>query len=181
MTDRYDLVVVGAGSAGLSAAAFGARIGARVALVERERVGGDCTWTGCVPSKALLHAARVAHQMRHSAALGLPALDFSVDLEDVMGWVRRVIERVYAFETPEALAKENVEVVSGAAQFRDPFSLQVDGRTPHGRRFVICTGARPVVPAIPGLAERVLPSPIRRRVRCSRASSPQTVWRCTPA
>ncbi len=74
MADRYDLVVIGAGSTGLSAAAFARRLGARVALAERDRVGGDCTWTGCVPSKALLHAAKVAHQIRHADSVGLVCL-----------------------------------------------------------------------------------------------------------
>ncbi len=75
MADRYDLAVIGAGSAGLTAVSFARRLGARVALVEQDRLGGDCTWTGCVPSKALLHAAKVVHRMRHADGVGLQPVD----------------------------------------------------------------------------------------------------------
>ncbi|MBI3977902.1 MAG: FAD-dependent oxidoreductase, partial [Chloroflexi bacterium] len=153
MTDRFDLVVIGAGSAGLSAASFAARIGARVALVERDRIGGDCTWRGCVPSKALLRIAGVAHAMRRADAFGLPLLGQSVDLAQVMAEVRRAVERVYQFETPAVLAKQGITVIQGPARFLDPHRLAVDGQTLAGRRFVISTGARPVIPPVPGLAE----------------------------
>jgi pyruvate/2-oxoglutarate dehydrogenase complex dihydrolipoamide dehydrogenase (E3) component len=151
MEKRYDLVVVGAGSAGLSAATMAVRLGARVALVERERVGGDCTWTGCVPSKALLHAAKVAHQMRHAADYGLPSQDPEVDLGAVMGQVRAAVERVYAHETPEALAGYGVDVVQGTARFVNAHALETGGSVLVGKRLVICTGAEPTVPPIPGL------------------------------
>ncbi len=97
MAARYDLVVIGAGSTGLTAAAFARRLGVRVALVESDRVGGDCTWTGCVPSKALVHAAKVAHLMRHADAVGLDPIDQEVDLSRVMASVGEAIQRVYAF------------------------------------------------------------------------------------
>lgn len=153
MADSYDLVVIGAGSTGLSAASTAAQLGARVALVERDRVGGDCTWTGCVPSKALLAAAKVARQMRRADAFGLPPADLPVDLALVMAQVRGAIQRVYQFETPAALAEEGIAVFSGAARFLDPRRLAVDERTLTARRFLICTGARPFIPPIPGLAE----------------------------
>lgn len=152
VADHYDLVVAGAGSAGLAAAGFARRLGARVALVEAHRVGGDCTWTGCVPSKALLHAAGVAHAMRHADAVGLPAHDVTADLGAVMARVRQAIGRVYALETSEELRRQGIEVVLGPSRFRGPHTLEVAGRTLQGRHFVICTGARAVVPPIPGLA-----------------------------
>jgi pyruvate/2-oxoglutarate dehydrogenase complex dihydrolipoamide dehydrogenase (E3) component len=151
--EPFDLVVIGAGSAGLAAATFAARLGARVALVERDRIGGDCTWTGCVPSKALLHAAALAHQMRHADRFGLPAAALEVDLARVMAAVRAASERVYRFETPDALRAQGIAVFSGAARFRDPHRVAVDGRTLRARRFLICTGARPAIPPLPGLAE----------------------------
>ncbi|HSH79561.1 MAG TPA: FAD-dependent oxidoreductase [Herpetosiphonaceae bacterium] len=153
MPDRYDLAVIGAGSAGLTAVSFARRLGARVALVEQDRLGGDCTWTGCVPSKTLLHAAKVAHQMRHADAVGLQTVDPKVDLDRVMTSVRAAIERVYAFETPDVLAREGVEVVLGRARFRGPHALEVDGRILHSKRFVICTGSQPALPPIPGLSD----------------------------
>lgn len=151
MNNRYDLVVVGAGSAGLTAATMARRLGASVALVEAGRVGGDCTWTGCVPSKALIHAAKVLHQMRHADSVGLSPAPIEVDLASVMYRVREAIDRVYSHETPEALAEQGVEVVLGAARFRNAHTLDLDGRILHGRRFVICTGAEPSSPPIPGL------------------------------
>lgn len=152
MNDRYDLAVIGAGSAGLSAASFAARLGARVALVERARVGGECTWTGCVPSKALLHAAKVVHQMQAATALGPRLAVTEVDLRRVMAQVQAVIQRVYRFETPEVLAEEGLDVVHGPACFLNAHTIDVDGRALRSRRFVICTGARPIIPPIPGLA-----------------------------
>lgn len=153
MADSYDLVVIGAGSAGLTAASFARRLGARVALVEQDRVGGDCTWTGCVPSKALLHAARVAHQMRHADSVGLDPIHPKVDLARVMASVRAAIDRVYAFETPDVLSREGVEVVPGHARFRGPRALEVEGRILHSKRFVVCTGSEPALPPIPGLSD----------------------------
>lgn len=153
MVGRYDLVVIGAGSTGLSAAAFARRLGARVALVESDRVGGDCTWTGCVPSKALLHAAKVAHQMRHADAVGLDPVNPQVELSRVMASVGAAIQRVYTLETPDTLAQEGIEVVLGSARFRGPHALEVDGRLLHSKRFIVCTGAEPALAPIPGLAE----------------------------
>ena len=88
----YDLIVIGAGSGGLVAARLAAGFGARVALVEKDRIGGDCTWTGCVPSKALIRAAKVAHESRQAGALGLPAdPNATIDMSKVQDWVSRSI------------------------------------------------------------------------------------------
>ncbi len=147
----YDLIIVGAGSAGLTAARFARGLGLSVALVERSRVGGDCTWTGCVPSKALLKAAGVAHSMRKADLFGLPPFDPAVDLRAVMERVRSVIRGIYDAESPDALAREGIDVIVGEASFTGPDVVRVDGRSLTGRRFLVCTGASPVVPAIPGL------------------------------
>ena len=145
----YDLAVIGAGSAGLAAATFAARMGAAVVLVEAERIGGDCTWTGCVPSKALIHAARVIHQARAGGWLGNHPVDFAA----VSRRVRDAVSGVAAFETPDSLRAEGVEVVLGQARFVDTRTVEAAGRRLEARRFVVCTGAEPVVPAIPGLQE----------------------------
>ncbi len=81
MKDMYDLAIIGGGAAGLVAAPFAAQLGARVAFIEKDRIGGDCTWTGCVPSKTLLKSARVAHQMRTAGCFGLTSVDTTVDLK----------------------------------------------------------------------------------------------------
>ena len=88
----YDLIVIGAGSAGLTAAGFAAQLGLKVALAEKNRVGGDCTWTGCVPSKSLLKAAKIAHEMRNAHRFGIVPSEPAVDLKAVMARVRRVVE-----------------------------------------------------------------------------------------
>lgn len=151
MSQRYDLVVIGAGSAGLSAVSFALRLGMRVALVERDRVGGDCTWTGCVPSKALVHAAAVAHTVRHAREFGVPVTGSHVDFPAVMAGVRAAIERVYAHETPAVLRAHGADVLHGEARFLNSHVLSVDGVRLTARRFVIATGADPVRPNISGL------------------------------
>lgn len=142
-----DLIVIGAGSAGLVAAGTAARLGARVVLVEADRIGGDCTWTGCVPSKALIHAATVAHQGRAASWTTVTGIDQPA----AMAQVRQAIASVYERETPEALARHGVEVVSGPARFRDRRRVDVGDRTLSGGRIVICTGAVPAAPSIDGL------------------------------
>src|SRR5437764_15043552 len=95
----FDLVIIGAGSGGLTAAGFAARLGARVALIEKNRIGGDCTWTGCVPSKALLKAAKVAHEARMAARFGITVAPPVADMTKVCEYVRGAIAKVYEFET----------------------------------------------------------------------------------
>ncbi|TAN31718.1 NAD(P)/FAD-dependent oxidoreductase [bacterium] len=148
--DRYDLVVIGGGSAGLTAAGFAAQIGARV-LIAAERLGGDCTWTGCIPSKALIRAARLAHEGRRAAAMGIGTPELRLDFARVMAEVHAVIARVYSYETPEALAKRGVEVAIGPVRFLDRETAEVGDRRVHGEHFVVCTGAHPTIPPIPGL------------------------------
>jgi pyruvate/2-oxoglutarate dehydrogenase complex dihydrolipoamide dehydrogenase (E3) component len=132
--ERYRLVIVGAGSAGLAGADFAARLGVSIALVERDRIGGDCTWTGCVPSKALLH-------MAHRRA----------DFPSAMAFVHQAIQRVYRFETPEALARRGIAVLEGQARFVDAQRLDVGARRIVADRVLIATGARPEVPSVAGL------------------------------
>ena len=147
----YDLIVIGAGSAGLVAARFARQIGLSVAMIERSRVGGDCTWTGCVPSKALLRAAGVAHSIRTANRFGLSVFEPQVDLRVVMQRIRSVIRGIYDTESPAALSGEGIEVIPGEASFTGPDSVSIDGRSLTARRFLVCTGASPVIPPLPGL------------------------------
>ncbi|GAB4338376.1 MAG: mercuric reductase [Dehalococcoidia bacterium] len=153
MTRDFDLAVIGAGTAGLTVARLVAARGRRVALLERGRPGGDCLWTGCVPSKALIHAAAMAHATRR-------AHDFGVDATlDGVSWsrIRAHIERAQAVagepDTPAAIAGYGVELLSGSARFVDPHTLDIDGRRLRARFIVIATGSRPTIPPIPGLSE----------------------------
>ena len=149
----YDLVIIGAGSGGLVAASFAVKLGAKVALVEKNRIGGDCTWTGCVPSKALLKAAKVAHDVRIASRYGITGGDPLVAMPAVRDYVRSAIEAVYQFETPEELERQGVNVVLGAAQFRDSRTIAANGRTMTSKRFLLTTGAKPAIPSIAGLAD----------------------------
>ena len=151
----YDVVVIGAGSAGVWAAPFAARLGARVALIEKERIGGDCTLFGCVPSKAFLQAARVAWHLRTADRFGLDPVQHPVDLGRVMAGVQQAIARVYTFETPEALSRAGVDVVFGAARFEDAHTISIGGtdKQIRARHFLVCTGASPAVPAIAGVQD----------------------------
>ncbi len=153
MSDSYDLVIVGSGSAGLTAARFAAQLGVRVALVEKNRVGGDCTWTGCVPSKALLKVAKVVHEVRSAAQYGIYTSRPTVDMRQVREYVRRAIAAIYQHEAPEQLAQQGIDVVFGAARFLDAHTIQAGERTLSARKSIIATGAHPHIPGIPGLGD----------------------------
>ena len=149
----YDLAIIGAGSAGLTAARFAARLGNRVALIEGHRVGGDCTWSGCVPSKALLHAGRIAHTIQHGGEYGINGGQIDVDIAAVIARIRGVIEQIYAGESPDALRAEGIDVIEGRAEFGDARTVVVGDRAIAAKYFLICTGASPYVPPITGLAD----------------------------
>lgn len=151
MEKEYDLVVVGGGSAGLTAASYAVQFGARVALLDRDRTGGDCTWTGCVPSKTLLKAASVAHQMRTADRVGLPAVEPQVDLKAIMDHIKSVIAGIYDEESPPALQADGIDVFLGGARFLDPHTLTTGDATLTARRILIASGSHPFIPAIQGL------------------------------
>lgn len=148
---EFDIVVIGGGSGGLVVAAGGSALGAKVALVDRHRLGGDCLWTGCVPSKALLASARLAHQMREAPRVGLAAVDAQPDLARVMERVQRVIGAIEPHDSPERFRGLGVDVVFGDGRFVAPDTFAVAGRRLTARTFVIATGSRPAVPPIAGL------------------------------
>ncbi|MEL7434421.1 MAG: FAD-dependent oxidoreductase [Chloroflexota bacterium] len=153
MSDEYKMVVIGGGAAGLTASAFAGEVGAKVALIEKAHLGGDCTWVGCVPSKALLKVAKVAHEMRVADDYGIVPVTPQVDMTKVKAFVKRAIHEVYEGETPEVFTNRGVEVIEGYAQFIDPHTVEVNGRQLRSKNFVIATGARPLIAPIPGLDE----------------------------
>ena len=152
MSEKYDLVIIGAGSGGLTAAGFAARLGARVALVEKSRIGGDCTWTGCIPSKALLKAAKVAHEVRSAEHYGITAGAPVTDMRRVRDYIYGTIRQVYQFEQPEELAREGINVIVGAAHFVDQHNIEVNGQRFSAKSFLVTTGAHPAIPAMVGLS-----------------------------
>ena len=148
----YELVVLGAGATGLSAARAARTAGRRVALVEADRPGGDCTHYGCVPSKALLETARRVQAARSGPAYGFSA-PVEVDFPAVMDRVHRVIAEIEQDESPELLARQGIDLLTGWAVVTGPDSLEVDGRRVTFERLVVATGSRALVPPVEGLAE----------------------------
>ena len=151
---RYNLVVLGAGTAGLISAAGAAGLGARVALVERAFLGGDCLNVGCVPSKALIRASRAAAEVRdaHEYGVEVPA-GAHVNFAAVMERMRRLRAALSPNDSAARYRGLGVDVFFGAARFTGPDAVEVGGRVLRFRRAVIATGARAVRPDIPGLAD----------------------------
>jgi len=150
---RFDrnLVVIGAGSAGLVASYIAAAVRAKVTLIEKHRMGGDCLNTGCVPSKALIKSARVVAQMRHAADYGLRAPTVDFDFAQVMERVQRVVRTVEPHDSVERYAGLGVECIQGEARITSPWTVEVGGRTLSTRAIIIAAGARPIVPQLPGI------------------------------
>jgi pyruvate/2-oxoglutarate dehydrogenase complex dihydrolipoamide dehydrogenase (E3) component len=148
----FDLAVIGGGAGGLVVAAGGAKLGAKVALIERDRLGGDCLWHGCVPSKTLLKSAYVAHAMRHAERWALSPVDPRPDLARVMERVAGVVAGIAAHDSPERFRAMGVDVIHGSGKFVSESAFAVDGRTITAKHFVLATGSHPAIPPIAGLA-----------------------------
>jgi thioredoxin reductase len=156
-TFDHNLVVIGAGSAGLVAAYIAAAVKARVALVERHRMGGDCLHTGCVPSKALLRSAKLLADIRRAPRLGIRAASAEFDFAEVMARVRQVIAGIAPHDSVERYTRLGVTCVQGSATITSPWTVEVtaaDGsrRALTTTHIIIAAGARPFVPPLPGLA-----------------------------
>ena len=150
---KYDLTILGAGAAGLIAADFALHLGAKVALLEKDRIGGDCTWTGCVPSKALIKVAKVAHEIRSASRYGINASAPVTGMGRVREYLRSAIAHIYKPTTPEALRQKGMDVFLGPTSFVDPRSVRIGDQIVHSKKFLIATGARPFVPPIAGLSQ----------------------------
>jgi pyruvate/2-oxoglutarate dehydrogenase complex dihydrolipoamide dehydrogenase (E3) component/uncharacterized membrane protein YdjX (TVP38/TMEM64 family) len=148
-----NLLVIGAGSAGLVASLIAATVKARVTLVERDRMGGDCLNTGCVPSKALIRSARIAEYARRGEEFGLAPMDVQVRFPEVMSRVRSVIKTIEPHDSVERFTDLGVDCLQGDARIVSPWEVQVGEQRISARNIVIASGARPRVPAIPGLEE----------------------------
>ena len=154
MNSTYDLVAIGGGTGGLVSAAGAAYMGLDAAIVEKTALGGDCLWTGCVPSKALIASGRLAHQMNGAHSLGLRPAGQTHDFRAVMERMRSARATVAHHDDPERFRKMGVAVHFGAARFTGPSTVEVDGvGTIRSKRFVIATGAVPAIPPISGLQE----------------------------
>ncbi len=153
MAERFDVVVIGGGTGGLVTASGCARLGRRVALIEKESLGGDCLWTGCVPTKALVASARLAHHMRHAEAFGLQPVDPKVSPQSIMESMREAQRIASKHDDPEKFRRLGIEVIEGAARLVSRSEVEVAGRRLIAKDIVIATGSRTAVPPIDGLAE----------------------------
>jgi pyruvate/2-oxoglutarate dehydrogenase complex dihydrolipoamide dehydrogenase (E3) component len=151
MARDYDMVVIGGGAAGLTGAGMSAVLGARTALIEARTLGGDCTWHGCVPSKSLIRAAKLAHEMRTADRYGLAPGNFDHDFAAVMARVHSIRRHIYTeADAPPNFQKLGVEVISGRARFLEPHAVEVESDTGvrmlTSRSFIVATGSSPRVP-----------------------------------
>jgi pyruvate/2-oxoglutarate dehydrogenase complex dihydrolipoamide dehydrogenase (E3) component len=150
---KYDLVVIGGGAAGLVAAAGAASLGAQTALIDKANLGGDCLWTGCVPTKSLLHSAKLIHQAKKIKEFGLNFTgkpDFAV----VQERLHKAIERIQAHDDPERFRAMGIDVYYGSAMFENSHIVSIDKKASlYGKRIVIATGSRANIPPIQGLEE----------------------------
>jgi len=148
-----NLIVIGGGSAGLVTSYIAAAVKAKVTLIEKHKMGGDCLNTGCVPSKALIRSAKFVAQQKRANELGMRTASVEFDFADVMERIQRVIKTIEPHDSIERYTKLGVDVVEGAAKITSPYSVEVNGETLTTRNIVIATGARPFVPPLPGIDE----------------------------
>ncbi len=151
---RYDLIIIGMGSGGLVAAEFAATLDLKVCAVERHRIGGDCLWTGCVPSKALLASAKAAHTMRHADRYGIEPVEPTIDTARVWTRIKAIQQQIAdAEDNAEHYRAMGCEVLLGDATLTSPKTVMVGDELLEARFVLLATGSRPVVPPIEGLAE----------------------------
>ncbi|MCP4580417.1 MAG: NAD(P)/FAD-dependent oxidoreductase [candidate division Zixibacteria bacterium] len=148
----YDIVIIGVGSGGVSAAFLAANLGKKVAIIEKHKIGGDCTWYGCVPSKALIKAGEVHKTVKHADKFGIKSANgIDLNTDGVMDHVRSIREKIYAEETPEVFEARGIKVFIGEARFKDNHHIEIGGQVVSSKSFIISTGASPFVPPVEGL------------------------------
>lgn len=143
--DEYDLIIIGAGAGGLSAAYTAKGFGKKVLLIEKDKPGGECTWSGCVPSKGLINLAK---EIKHIKKW-IPS--YEVDSSEILKKVREVIHKVYADETPEKLQADGIEYLNGAAKLKTKNIVEVNGKNVKAKKIIISTGSSPFIPPIEGI------------------------------
>jgi len=147
----HNLIVIGAGSGGLVSAYIAAAVKARVTLIEKHKMGGDCLNTGCVPSKALIKSAKLLHQIKHAEKLGIKSAQAEFDFAEVMGRVQQVIKDIEPHDSIERYNQLGVNVIQGEAKITSPYTVEVNGQILTTKNIIIASGARPFVPPMPGL------------------------------
>lgn len=150
----YDLVVIGAGIAGFVSAVTANGIGKKVAILEKRKVGGNCTNLTCIPSKALVRLGHLSRDISHLVKSGLlNSQDISLDKTKIMNHVRSIVQKAYEKDLPETFESIGIDVLMGHASFLDNHHVSLDGKTISSDYFIIASGTRPVIPSIPGLSD----------------------------
>jgi len=149
----YNIAVIGGGSAGLVSSYIAAAVKAKVLLIEKHKMGGDCLNTGCVPSKALIRSAKMLHYAKRAKDFGFQKTTVEFDFAEVMERVQRVIKQVEPHDSVERYQGLGVDVIQAEAKIISPYEVEVDGKTISAKNIIVATGARPAVPPIPGLDE----------------------------
>ena len=147
----YNMIAIGGGSAGLVTSYIAAAVNAKVALIETDKMGGDCLNTGCVPSKALIRSAKFVSEAKKSEKLGVKTSKVEVDFPNVMGRVHNVIKKIEPHDSVERFTGLGVDCITGYAKITGKHSVEVNGKTITARAIVVATGAMPLVPPIPCL------------------------------
>lgn len=149
----YNMISIGAGAGGLVTSYIGAAVNAKVALIEKHKMGGDCLNTGCVPSKALIKSAKVIHYAKKSQKYGIDSIDIKYDFSKVMDRVQNVITKIEPHDSVERYTKLGVDCIQGAAKIISPWEVEINGKVLTTKNITIATGAGPFVPPIPGIEE----------------------------
>lgn len=151
--DDYDLTIIGGGVCGLVVASGASQLGTRVALIERETLGGDCLHYGCVPTKTLIHSAKIISIMKRAQEFGIDRSSISFDFKNIMKHMHEIMDKIGEHDDPRRFEQMGAKVIFGVGRFLDNRTIELNGQKIGSRRFVISTGSRPFVPDIPGLKE----------------------------
>jgi len=149
--EKFDVIIIGGGPAGLVASKILVAFGKKTAIVERAKLGGDCTHSGCVPSKTLLKSAKAYHDAKNISKYGLSSNELQVDTSNVLSHVRSVVDEIYSHETPEVFEKAGVSIIEGHASFKSQSEIIVNDTIYSANKFIIATGSSPALPDIAGL------------------------------
>jgi pyruvate/2-oxoglutarate dehydrogenase complex dihydrolipoamide dehydrogenase (E3) component len=176
----YDMITIGAGAGGFVSSKLAAGLGKKVAMIEKNKLGGECTNAGCVPSKAILRAATIAHQARRLRDFGIETEgELRLSTRNVMQYVRSAVKKVYDSHPASVFEKLGITVLFGSPRFIDNHLIELNGKTISANKFMICTGSSALVPPIQGL--RSLSTRTRTSSTLNRSRHPCWSWAAVPS